>query len=133
MLLLSGLHHAMLGINLEADDPWVVFAWSRGAVLQPERQEAISGGSGFHLLAPTMSHGERRLEQEQALFGGERRDPPRLGALDDRRVVGLGLEAEQRELESSLAVLGAVTVSLVATQLGQHRLDLVTEADHSRP
>ena len=56
----------------------------------------------------------------------------RLGTLDDRRVVGLGLEAEQREFESALAVLGAVTGSLVATQLGQHRLDLVAEADLSR-
>ena len=132
-LLLAGLHHAMFGISLEADDSRIVFAWSRRTVFQPEGQEAIGRGAGLHPLTAAMGHGQRRLEQEQALFGGERRDPPRLGALDDRRVVGLGLEAEQRELESPLAMLGAVTGSLVAAQLRQHGLDLVAEADRSRP
>ena len=120
LLLLAGLHQAMFGIDLQADDSRVVVARPGAPLLQPEREQPVGGRVGLHPLAAAVRHGQRGLEQEQAFLGGERRDPPLLGALDDRRVVGLGLEAQQRQLESSLAVLRAVTGPLVAAELGQY-------------
>ncbi len=55
------------------------------------------GRAGFQSFAAAMGHPQGRLEQEQALLGGERGDPPPLGAFDDRGVVGLRLEPEERE------------------------------------
>src|SRR5215211_6686931 len=47
-----------------------------------------------------------------------------VGGLDDLRVVGLRLEAEQAELEAAAAVLDAVARAGVTPGLGQHRPDL---------
>ena len=76
-----------------------------------------------------MRHGQRGLLEQQAFLGGKRRDPTPLGTLDDGRVVGLGLEPQEREFEPALAVLAAVARPLVAAELGQEGHDLVAEAD----
>ncbi len=104
-----------------------------GPLFQPERQQPVRWRIDLHLLAAAMCHGQRRLEQEQALLGRKRRDPPSLGALDDRGEIDVGLEAQERELEPPLAVLPAVASTLVAAELGQKRYDAVSEADHLRP
>ncbi len=131
-LILAGFHQAAVGQHLDPRHCRIVLAGRRRPLLQPEADQRILVRPILHPPAPAMRDGERRLEQQEALLGRERRDPPSLGALDDRRVVGLGLEPQQGEPEPPLAVLRPVARPLVAPELREDRLDLVPEADRPR-
>ena len=119
----------MVGVDLQSYHCGIVRRRARCTLFQPETDQVKGRRVGFKPLPAAMRHGQSGLDQQQALLGGKRRDPPPLGTLDNGRVIRLGLEPQKRELESSLAVLAAVAGSLITAEPGQQRHDLVAEAD----
>ena len=87
-LLLARLHHPATRDRPSARRPSGRLARARRPLFQPERQQPISRRTGFQPLAAAVGHSQRRLEQDQALLGCKRRDPPLFRTLDDRRVIG---------------------------------------------
>ena len=72
------------------------------------------------------------LFQQQARVGIGAVDSPAAKIAHDRGQVEFRILAAQRELEPTLAVLIAVTDSLVAAGLGQHGHHVAAEADRGR-
>ena len=69
------------------------------------------------------------LEQQQALVGRGREQPPAAAFLHQVLVILRRLEAEQRQLEAVLAARLAVAAAAVAAELGEDRHDLIGEVD----
>ena len=80
-------------------------------------------------LPPPWAMRAGRLEQQQAVSGAAGKSAAAAVFLDQRLVVELRLEAEQRQLEAVLAARLAVAAAGVAAELGEDRHDLVGEVD----
>ena len=70
-----------------------------------------------------------RFEQEQAAAGISGDDPPPEGLSGQCQVIPLIVVAAQRQFESVLSGSRSVAGARAATELGEHRLDMVAEGD----
>src|SRR5262249_15270690 len=118
-----------IGRDPEPDDLGIGGLRLGRTLLEPADQELVPIRSRLETLTAAMGHGQGRLEEEEAFLPREPGHAPPLGTLYDPGVVEFGLEAEEGTLEPSLAVLGAVTRPLVATEFRQEGLDLIPEVD----
>ena len=90
-------------------------------------EQTIIGRADLQFLAAAVRHGQRRLEQHEALVRLDAVDAPaeRLPGQDE--MIGLGVVAAQRQLQAALAGQGAVTRAGVAADPRHHRNDVVAE------
>ena len=78
-------------------------------------------------FAAAVRNGSGRLQEHQASVGRRCEDATTARFLDDRLIVELRVEAEQRQLESVLPALLSMTTAGVAAIATEQRLDLVDE------
>ena len=74
----------------------------RCAAGDPAQYRLVSRRAALEPPASPVRHGRRRLQEQQALLGSRRKDPPPARLAGHRIVVEGGVEAQQRELEPIL-------------------------------
>ena len=118
--------------DLQPFETRVVFLGAGHAGGDPLCQHAVLARSGIDPQSTAVRNCTAGLGKDQTAARIARNNASALRLSSERVKVAVRVVASQRKLEALLARGGAVARAGVATGLGQHRLDVVTEAPFKR-
>ena len=129
----ASLEPNRLGIDAQAGDFRIALRRGGGPRGDPFGHNPILKRIGSEPHTATVFDRGGCLQEDQAFGGGRGNDPPSQGLAGQNQVINLGCISSQAESKAVLAGGRAVAGSLVASGLGQNRLDMVAETPGFNP